>query len=176
MEILSNEKVRLRAVEPTDAEVIFKIERNDIGKADSCWYAPISFESVLQYALNYDADPFAAKGVRLVIEERVDKKIVGLIDLYELDKANSRAFVAIYILEEYRNLGFGKGALEILCRYADKVLGLHQLVAKVIEDNDNSFKLFLSCGFEAGTELKDWLYDASSRCYRKVTVYQKIFS
>ena len=50
----------------------------------------------------------------------------------------------IFIVEEYRNCGIGKEALESSFMYIDNN---KMIVAKILEENQNSKRLFESLGF-----------------------------
>jgi len=154
-------KISLRAIEPTDADFMYDIE-NDV----EAWkygdtIAPLSRKMLRDYALNYDADPFRSGQLRLVITENSTGSPIGLIDLYEISQRNSRAFAGIYIRKEFRRKGYAFDAIETICRYASDSLHLHQLAAKISDDNMPSLQLFSRSGFLQTATLPDWIQTSS---------------
>lgn len=173
---LNDEIVRLRAVEPSDAQILYTVENSDFGLSDSCWFAPLSYQSVLTYAMSYDADPFASGGIRLTVERVADSAPVGFIDLYDLDSFKSHAFISIFILERFRHNGFGLRAVSLMMKYAFRVLALHQIAAKIEVNNIASQRLFEKAGFTCNSILNDWLFDPDKRVFTDMMIYQNLFS
>lgn len=80
------------------------------------------------------------KFVLLIIEDE-NKNFIGHIKYKVFSKKTE---VMIFIVEEHRNCGIGKEALESSFMYIDsnKII-----VAKILEENQNSKKLFERLGF-----------------------------
>ena len=55
-----------------------------------------------------------------------------------------------------RGRGFASDALDVLCRYARQVLGLHQLWCSVAPDNAASLTLFRRAGFVECGRKREW--------------------
>ena len=55
-----------------------------------------------------------------------------------------------------RGRGFASDALDVLCRYARQVLGLHQLWCSVAPDNAASLALFRRAGFVECGRKREW--------------------
>ena len=55
-----------------------------------------------------------------------------------------------------RGRGFASDALDVLCRYARQVLGLHQLWCSVAPDNAASLALFRRAGFAECGRKREW--------------------
>lgn len=149
------EKIRLRALEPEDVELMFGIENYSDDWKHGDIVAPYSKRQLLEYAMNYDADPMNAGQLRLVVVNEADEA-VGLVDLYDISEKNRNAFIGISILPSYRKRGYGHHAVNAITRYALSTLGLHSVGAKVLASNEKAIGLFGKCGFiEMGT-LKEW--------------------
>lgn len=151
-----NERVRLRALEPEDVTMMFDIE-NDV----SIWryserVAPLSRHQLMQYALDYDADPFRAGQLRLVIESVEEQLPVGLGDFYEIDINASRAYLGLVIGREWRGRGFARAAVDALERYGRDVLHLRRLAAKIASGNTPSIRLFEELGYSRLAALPEW--------------------
>lgn len=154
---LENERLRLRAVEPEDLEIMYDIE-NDPGH----WSVggitqPISRYTLRQYIESSVNDFFADRQLRLMIVKSESEEVIGTLDLSDYDPIHQRAAVGIVIRQSYRKSGFATEALQLLCEYSFGYLRLHQLYAFVAADNQPSLSLFSRCGFVKAGELKDWL-------------------
>lgn len=135
---------------------MWNVESDSLQWIQNSLVAPFSRENLLQYARNYEADPFLAEQLRLIIENK-DNKRVGIADLYEISPQHRRSFVGIYILPEFRRMGIGLEALEMLENYALRLLNLRQLGAKIVDGNEISMQLFLKAGYEWSGTLRNWM-------------------
>lgn len=147
--------VTLRAVEPEDVDFILSCENDQDVARWSYNPAPLSRQQLLTYALTYDADPFAAGQLRLIIEN-YDSRPVGVVDLYEVSERDLRAFVGICIHGEFRRRGYALKTLEVLSRFCSEKLGLNQIAAKVSATNPAALKLFDKAGFSHTATLRNW--------------------
>lgn len=150
-------EVKLRAVEPEDADFLYEIENDAEAWRYGDTVAPLSRRILREYALNYDADPFSARQIRFIITEFPSGCPVGVADLYEISPRDSRAFVGIYICPDERRVGFGLAALAALARYSRETLHLHQLNARIEKGNDPSERLFGDAGYKCVAVLPDWI-------------------
>ncbi|NDV47859.1 N-acetyltransferase [Paludibacter sp. 221] len=169
---LENDKIRLRAVEPEDLELLYKWENNP-----AYWHAgevrvPYSKYTLKQYILNASQDIYESKQLRFMIEpkQQHDKLAIGTIDLFDLDVFNSRIGVGLLIDEPYRGNGFAGASLELVEEYVFGFLKLNQLYAHVAEDNNKSRNLFESRNFQSSGMLKNWI--RSGEGYVNVILYQ----
>ncbi|MDE5849776.1 MAG: GNAT family N-acetyltransferase, partial [Muribaculaceae bacterium] len=58
-------ELRLRALEPEDADMMYDAESDEAAWRYSDYLAPMSLELLREYALTYDADPFRSGQLRL---------------------------------------------------------------------------------------------------------------
>ena len=147
-------EIRLRAVEPEDVDFILSCENNPEAASWSDYRAPLSREQLLAYALTYDADPFSAGQLRLIIT--ASERPVGILDIYGINEKDSRAYIGICIHPDNRRRGFAKAALEKLIEFNREKLGLRQLLAKISTLNPNSIRLFKNLGFKEIALLPEW--------------------
>ena len=155
--MLHSQRLHLRALEPADADFMYEVENDASAWRYSDTIAPLSRKILRDYALTYDADPFTAGQLRLIITEEVSNTPVGIIDLYEVSQRHQRAFIGIYICKEFRGKGYAKEAIELIEDYAHNNLHLHQLGAKVEDGHANAEKLFLDRGYKLKGNLEEWL-------------------
>ncbi|MCM1369695.1 MAG: GNAT family N-acetyltransferase [Candidatus Amulumruptor caecigallinarius] len=152
---LTLENIRMRAVEPDDALTMWEMECDSTQWIHCGMSAPFSHHNLFEYANGYDADPFRAGQLRLVVES--SGNIAGLVDLYSISAINRTAFVGIYILPEFRMNHAAAKCLKLLEEYALMVLNLRVLAAKIHSENFISERLFLSAGFKQCGLIPDWI-------------------
>ncbi|MCM1517942.1 MAG: GNAT family N-acetyltransferase [Pseudoflavonifractor sp.] len=154
---LENDIVRLRALEPTDLDCLYRWENDtslwEVGNS----IAPFSRKQLWDYIESYDGNIFSARQLRLMIESVADGASVGTLDFYDFDPFNSRSAVGILIDRRYSRQGYGTAALELIAGYSRGYLGLHQLVAVIPASNEPSIGLFRKCGYKICGRLRSWL-------------------
>lgn len=162
-------EVRLRALEPEDVDRLYIWENDRDMWPFGGTRAPLSRHQLWEYATNYDANPFAAGQLRLIIEHATAPDNVipqnsqssqssqssynsqnsqpspipcGVIDLYDIDPVNSRAMVGIMVAPQWRSRGIATRALELVGEYCRDTLGLATIASEVASDNLPSIRLF----------------------------------
>ncbi len=162
--------IRLRAIEPEDLDLLYRIENDtrlwNVGATN----VPYSRYTLHDYIATSSDDIYADRQVRLVMENG-EGETVGLTDLVHFDPQHLRAETGIVVLDAHRRKGYASAALDELSRYALHVLHLHQLFAIVEQDNIAAVQLFRENGYEQQAVLKDWLYDG--RKYHDSVLLQK---
>jgi diamine N-acetyltransferase len=169
--ILQYGGISLRAVEPDDAAMMLYVENDSDAWQSSDTLAPYSYESLRNYALTYNNDPFEAGQLRLIAVNN-ENSCVGVVDIYDISVRDSRAAVGIYILDKYRRHQYGCDALMALDRYAAITLGLTQLYAYIACENRASIALFEKAGFKCSGVLKKW--KRIGHILVDVALYQKL--
>ncbi len=158
MNILQGKLVNLRALEPTDLDLLYQWENNPSVWEVSNTVAPFSKFILHQYIENSTQDIYAVKQLRLVIEELGGSAAVGLIDLFDFDPLHSRVGIGVLIGQnEFKNKGFASESLRLLCAYVRDQLGLKQVYCNITSDNTQSIKLFEKCGFVICGTKKNWI-------------------
>jgi len=171
MNLLENDTIRLRALEPDDVEMLYRWENDPAVWGVSGTLTPFSRHILRRFIAEQAQDIYQTRQARFVIEERAAARPVGLIDLFDFDPANRRAGVGILIYAAAdRGRGVASGALELLVGYGFGVLGLHQLYANIPTGNTASARLFEGRGFVCRGIKKDWLLTADG--WEDEAVYQ----
>lgn len=153
--LLSDGAVGLRALEPTDAALVYELENDSATWVDGGAVQPYSMKTVDDYIATSTNDIFVDRQLRLVVEcEGVG---VGFLDFYEFDPRNRRAGVGIAVAAPYRRKGIARRALALAERYAGGFVGMAQLWAVVRCANAASLGLFESAGYEAAGTLRGWV-------------------
>ena len=165
-------QIKLRAIEPEDLDLLYRIENDvelwNVGTSN----VPYSRYLLHDYVANAKNDIYTDSQVRMMVENS-DGKIVGVVDLVSFDPANCRAEVGLIILNSYRRQGYGTAVLAQISDYALRILHLHQLYAYIDIENISSLKLFQKAGFVVASEIKDWLYDGVN--FRDSLLVQYVF-
>ncbi|MBR5196892.1 MAG: GNAT family N-acetyltransferase [Alistipes sp.] len=153
---LSADRCSLRALEPSDLELLYFWENDpEVWRVTSCG-SPVSRERIAQFIVEQNYDIFASKQMRLVVE--VDGMAVGTVDIIDFDPLNLRFGVGVLIYDaSHRRCGYAHSAIEAIKRYGVDTLGVKQIWANVAADNDASIALFESCGFVRCGHRRDWI-------------------
>lgn len=152
--------VTLRAMEPEDLDILYKIENDralwDVG----CTNVPYSRYALHNYIADCANDIYTDKQLRLMIENEGGED-VGIIDMMNFDPRHLRAEVGVVIMSRFRRKGYASSAVVQLLDYATNTLHLHQLYVFVDAENKASINLFSSVGFKKTATLSQWLYKGS---------------
>ena len=147
MDLLQNENIRLRALEPEDLELLYHWENNpewwELGQ------------------------------LRLMIDFLPMNATIGMIDLYDFEPHHHRAGIGILIDPLYQKKGLATEALVLLEKYAFSFLKLHQLYVHIPTKNESSKALFACCGYTITGILTDWIVAEDG--YSDVLTMQKIY-
>lgn len=155
--MLQGKRIRLRALESSDLEFLYRLENNSDIWEISGTLAPYSKQVLQNYLKNAHRDIYEVKQLRLAICDN-HSKLIGLIDLFDFDPKNRRVGLGIVIANvEDRNKGYGAEAIDLLCEYAFGVLEVRQVYANVGEENKASIQLFKKLNFELAGIKKDWI-------------------
>lgn len=166
MQLLSDNRIQLRALEPTDLDIILQWENNPAIWEVGATTAPLSRHQIWEYLQNYSADIFTQRQLRLMATERDSFVPVGMVDLFDFDPFHNRAYIGLLIAPEHTKKGFGFATMQLVIDYAKNYLGLHQLAANIPATNTASLQLFSKLGFSQSGILKDWI--------KKGTVYTDV--
>ncbi len=155
--MLNGTKIKLRALEPKDIDVLFEWENNTSFWRISDTIQPFSRFALEQYVSSVQ-DIYTQKQLRFMIEEKDSKTAIGCVDLFDFDPRNKRVGVGILISDSInRSKGFGRESIELILEYCFAILECHQVYCNVLLDNEISIKLFKSLGFGSVGVKKDWI-------------------
>lgn len=168
----TGERVRLRAVEPEDLDVLYAMENETDAWDTSNNNVPYSRYVLRRYIETAHYDIFTDRQLRLLIVDMHTEETVGMIDLTDFNPMHNRAEVGVLIGKEYRHRGYATEALGLLCAYAFRFLHVRQLTAHVAADNPYSIRLFARCGFRQCGRLSEWWRTREG--YADVVLLQRI--
>lgn len=161
---LTDDKITLRALEPTDIDVMYRWENDAELWRYGSTVAPFSRKQIWEYIAGYDADIYSARQLRLMIVDNASGDVVGAIDITDYDPVNQRAAIGIFVDRSYQRKGFASAAIRLVEGYCAERLGMHQLWAMVPGDNTPSRSLFTSSGYKISGRLQSWLKTRTSYC------------
>jgi diamine N-acetyltransferase len=157
---MTGKNILLRAVEPSDVDLLYKWENDTSIWCLSNTITPLSKFTLEKYIVNAHLDIYATKQLRLMIDlinHSENNKTIGCIDLFDFDPNNKRAGIGILINKKQRNKGYASEALELIIKYSFNTLKLHQLYCNISIDNDLSLKLFKKYDFQIIGVKKQWM-------------------
>lgn len=160
--ILKGERIKLRAIEPSDANLLYEWENDTTVWHVSNTITPFSREVIKQYLLSAHLDIYTTKQLRLIIETE-NKNAIGCIDLYDFNPLHLRAGIGILIsAAEHRRKGYADEALNILINYAFNTLNLNQIFCDIGVENTGSIALFQKHKFTIVGTKKKWVKNGKS--------------
>jgi diamine N-acetyltransferase len=157
MNLLENETIRLRALEPKDVNRLYRWENDTSHWEMGNTLTPYSRHVLKQYAAGTGNELYTQRQLRLMIELKKRSTPVGMIDLYDFEPRHLRAETGILLSASHRQQGIATAALTLMTHYAFTFLKLHLLYAYIPLTNTPCMRLFERCGFETSGILREWL-------------------
>lgn len=156
--MLENSHIRLRALEPSDLDLLYLWENNPQNWKVSHTMAPFSRHALMQY-IDAVSDIYTDKQLRLIVEIKEIKLPLGSVDLFDCDFKNRRAGIGILIAEaKDRGKGLASLVLDLLLPYCQATLGMAQVYCNILADNEESLALFSKYGFQKVGLKKQWTH------------------
>ena len=153
---IKSDSICLRALEPSDLEVLYSIENDSRIWQISNTNAPYSKEVLSLYLQNAHQDIYTTKQLRLMICMLNTNQPIGTIDLFEFEPMHERVGVGILIFDEFRNKGFGTQSIQLVKEYVFKTLHLNQIYCNISVSNLTSIELFTKNNFVQIGVKKNW--------------------
>jgi diamine N-acetyltransferase len=155
---LESNTIKLRAVEPSDIDLLYLWENDPDVWTVSESITPYSRFELEKYILS-EGDIFANRQLRLMIDCKQNGAYltVGTVDLFDFNPVHGRAGVGIMIYaSENRRKGYASEALGILIEYAFTVLNISILYCNISSNNHKSINCLEKAGFERCGLKKSW--------------------
>jgi diamine N-acetyltransferase len=153
---LQGENIYLRALEPSDLEILYKWENDTTIWKVSNTLAPFSKFVLEQYLVNAHEDIFTGKQIRLMICLKNNSPI-GTIELFDFDPQHGRVGIGIMINGSEENKGYASEALNVLIKYCFEILLVKQIYCNITASNDRSLHLFKKLKFTEIGLKKQWI-------------------
>jgi len=155
--MIAGQKIKLRALEPSDVDLLYDWENNTQLWPLTNTIAPLSRFVIEQYVLNSHLDIFNTRQLRMMIDDLASGKTIGTIDLFDFEPSHQRVGIGIFLLESERSTGKASEALDLLINYCFKTLMVKQVFCNIIPENEISIAMFSKKGFELIGTKKSWL-------------------
>ena len=157
--ILSGKKIVLRAVLPSDAELLYQWENDKANWEVSGTKKSFTKKEISDFISN-QKDIYLDKQRRLMIcllrdKGQEMKDGIGCIDLFEFDETKLKAGIGILIDKKNRKNGYASEALHLLVKYSFKILYLKELFCNISEENKASMELFKKQKFKIISKKKN---------------------
>ena len=163
--------ITLRAIEPEDLDLLYRIENDvrlwNVGTSN----VPYSRYVLHDYVAHATNDIYTDRQVRMMIDNEAGQT-VGIADLVNFDPANRRAELGLIILNDCRRQGYATATLDQIHDYAVRILHLHQIYCFIDERNEASLTLFRKVGYTESGRIPDWLFDGER--YHDALLFQHI--
>ena len=150
--------VRLRGIEPSDAEAFFAWNQDSrmARNLDYVW-VPTSLESVKRWAEEEAIKKPEGDAFRWVIENN-DGEFVGSIDTHHCDRRTGTCEYGIAVPKEHQRRGYASEAILLVLRYFFEELRYQKVTVHVHSDNVPSAQLHERLGFQLEGRLRRMVF------------------
>lgn len=168
--ILEAENIRLRAPEPEDLELLYRLENDSRFWIAGNTRVPYSRFQLKQYIANMSFDIYETKQLRLMMVDKKTNQAVGTVDLFDFDIHHSRIALGLFVAPEFQGKGYASQSLKLVEDYVFNFLKINQLYVQIAETNLSSRKLFEE-RYELNGFLKNWIKTPDG--FDNILTYQK---
>jgi RimJ/RimL family protein N-acetyltransferase len=153
-----SEKVRLRAIEPADAEFFIKwnLDSERARHLDFVW-PPVSEASVREWVDTQSRRKLEHDAYHWIIEDRYGVP-VGSIDTHSCNPHSGTFSYGLHIDPDYRGKGYAREAIFIVLRYYFEELRYQKVTVPVHSNNQDSIRLHERLGFKEEGRLRRMLF------------------
>jgi RimJ/RimL family protein N-acetyltransferase len=143
--MLSAHKIELRPWHLDDLPELMALKNDPVIQAQLMGTVkPNSLNKILNWLKARDKEPTT---IFFVISNINEKRVIGYIQLSEIDKFNLFGFLGICIAKEFWGSGYAKESLELLLKYAHNTLNLRKVLLFVRDDNERAIAFYKKSGF-----------------------------
>jgi RimJ/RimL family protein N-acetyltransferase len=163
MNFWQGEKVRLRGVEPTDADTFFKWNQDtEAARRLEFLWPPVPHAEVAEWlrqqsVKKLDNDAF------IWLIETVDSKPIGSIRTHNCDHRNGTFSYGVFIAGEHQRRGYAVDAVRIILRYYFEELRYEKAIAQVYAFNTDSIALHEKLGFKLEGTHRSMVFSSGQR-------------
>ena len=152
------EKIRLRAVEPADAETLHEWNQ-DTGMARLLYWIPFpdSLEATRRWAQEQSTRRPGDDTFNWIIEN-LQGEFAGTISTHHCDRRNGHFKYGVAVRESHRRKGYASDAIRLVLRYFFEELRYVKAIAEVYAFNEQSISLHESLGFVLEGRLRSMIY------------------
>jgi RimJ/RimL family protein N-acetyltransferase len=152
---IAGERVVLRAYERDDVRAMWEAAQSSDGRGEALrdWRKPPQSLEIMEREFEANAADPPADVLEFIIQ--ADGRVVGDIDLFQIEERNRCAMVGIGIWRaEDRGKGYGYDALRTLVAWAFDHLNMHRIELRCDPENAPARQIYERCGFVAEGTLR----------------------
>nr|WP_256522447.1 GNAT family protein [Halobacillus sp. A5] len=151
-------RVRLRGVEPEDADVMFNWDGDSeaIQSVGSIPF-PHSYKRLKEHVEALSKKEPESDHYSLIIESE-EKEAIGMINTFDCDRRNGTFKYAILIARPYRGRGYAKEAVHLIMTYFFNELSYQKLTSIVYSFNKSSIQMHENMGFQKEGQLRNMIF------------------
>ena len=141
------ERIKLRAIEPSDAEAHFSWNQDsEMARfLDQVWF-PSSLESVRRWAEKTSTQPPEGDAFHWVIED-AHGELVGMINSHHCDRRTGTFEYGVAVRQEHQRRGYASEAIMLVLRYFFEELRYQKVTVHTQGNNTPSIRLHERLGF-----------------------------
>ncbi|WP_214413273.1 GNAT family N-acetyltransferase [Sphaerisporangium fuscum] len=139
------ERVRLRAIEPSDGEALWRWHGDpEVMRWMNAPYPPSLARTVKQIE---ERAPDTYGDLQLMIDT-LNGRAIGIVALREAEPETGDATLDIYLGEKDTwGQGYATDAMRVICRYGFDTMRLHRISLTVVADNTSARRVYEKVGF-----------------------------
>lgn len=143
------EHIRLRSLEPSDAQVFFEWNRDSemARLVNQVLWLPASLESVRRWAEKVSAENPEGDTFFLAMEDG-EGEVVGSIGTHHCDRRTGTFSYGVAVRQEHRSKGYASEAISLVLRYFFEELRYQKVTVHIHSDNVSSARLHERLGFQ----------------------------
>ena len=148
------ELVRLRAMEPSDAEALWRWNHDPQVMRWMQDDYPQSLAQVTKWLTERDRNEHG--DLLLGVEVQADDQLIGLVRLHEAEPELGIATLDIYLGEkESWGRGYATDTVRTICRYGFDKMRLHKITLTVVTENEPAWRAYRKVGFVQEGRLRE---------------------
>jgi RimJ/RimL family protein N-acetyltransferase len=150
--------IRLRAIEPGDAETFFawNLDTDTARLVDFVW-PPQSLAAVRAWAERMAAQPAKDDALNLAVVD-ADGAVVGIVNTHSIDRRVGTFRYGVAVRPEQRGRGYAAEAILLILRYFFEELRYQKVTASVYSCNRASIRLHERLGFQLEGRLRRMVF------------------
>ncbi len=158
MNFWQGEKIRLRGIEPSDAEhfIRWNLDSERARNLDFVW-PPQSTAAIQAWTEEQSRRKLENDSFHWVIENNTDVP-VGSISTHDCDPRSGTFSYGIDIASEHQRKGYAREAIHLVLRYYFEELRYQKVTVPVHSDNEASIRLHEAMGFQCEGTQRRMLY------------------
>lgn len=150
--MLRGERIRLRALEVQDAEVVWRWHQDHEFHVLDGWLYPASLAQMTAWVQSVGTPSFHRVFLGIETESGA---LVGVVSLKRAEAEHRNADFGIAIERAYWDKGYGTDATRTMLRFAFAEMGLHRVTLGVVDYNARAQRVYEKCGFQVEGRVRE---------------------